>query len=436
MADVRPFKGLRYNHRVVGDLSPIVCPPFDTIPPDLQNTLYERSPYNVVRLEAGEILPTDTPDHNRYTRAASLLHSWTETGVLVRESAPAFYLAQHTFSLGGGETAHRLELMACVRLEDYDRRVVLPHEYTREGDKRDRLALMEACHVNVSPIMCLYRDEQQRLSQVFGATMGVEPLLDFEDSAGQGYRVWKIDGERDIREISDALSSNPLYIADGHHRYETALAFRDGKGSQLESPDDAPNFVMMGLIDFDDPGLRVLPYHRVLGGLDAGTLAQVKQRIEQLFEVETLTIGSLTLDTLVREIELRGRQQQVIGLLETGRSGQENGDSLDLLMLKPGVQPQNSGPVAESEAWTLEEQVLRPVLGSELGKHLDYVHDQEEAIRKLRTGEYQLGFFVKSFPLDLFKRIMDSGQKLPPKSTFFYPKLPTGLVINLLEGRL
>lgn len=436
MADVRPFKGLRYDHQVVGNLSPIVCPPFDTIPPDLQTTLYQRSPYNVVRLEAGEILPADTSDDNRYTRAASLLHSWTETGVLVRESAAAFYLVQHTFSLGDGETAHRLELMACVRLEDYDLRVVLPHEYTREGDKRDRLALMEACHVNVSPIMCLYRDEKQRLSQVFDATMDGEPLLNFEDVAGQSYRVWRIDGEGDIRKVSDALSSKPLYIADGHHRYETALAFRDGKSGSIQSPDDAPNFVMMGLIDFDDPGLRVLPYHRVLGGLDTGTLAQVKQSIGQLFDVETLTIGSSTLDTLVREIELKGSQKQVIGLLETGGSGKHEGDSLELLTLKPGTQPQNAGPVAESEAWTLEEQVLRPVLGNQLGKHLGYVHDQEEAIRKLRTGEYQLVFFVKSFPLDLFKRIMDSGQKLPPKSTFFYPKLPTGLVINPLEEKL
>ena len=177
MADVRPFKGLRYNLRTVGELSDIISPPFDTIPPQLQESLYRRSPYNVVRLEAGEKRASDTPQDNRYTRSAALLKEWMDKGALVREEKPAFYLVQHTFETGDGKTGggntgararvSRLELMACVRLEEYERRVVLPHEYTRDEDKRDRLALMEACRANFSPIMCLYRDEGKRLSPIF-----------------------------------------------------------------------------------------------------------------------------------------------------------------------------------------------------------------------------------------------------------------------------
>ena len=433
MADLRPFRGLRYNQEVVGDLAPIVCPPFDTIPEELQKTLYQSSPFNVVRLEAGQILPTDTLHQNRYTRAASLLDGWIEKGVLVREPAPAFYLVQHNFRLKGVGFS-RLELMACVRLEEYSRRVVLPHEHTRDADKQDRLALMEACHVNVSPIMCLYQDEGHRLSGVFQETQSGKPLMDFEDAAGQGYRVWRIGGERDIREVREALASRSLYIADGHHRYETALAFRDGESDSMESPDAAPNFVMMGLIDFGDPGLNVLPYHRVLGGVDADTLAGVKERLDQLFDSELLSMGNTTLDKFLSEIELRGQQRLVMGLLDPGVSVEE--ESLQLLTLRPGTQLGTAGPLAESEAWTLEEQVLRPVLGSALGQHLEYIHDGEEAAKTLRTGKYQLGFFLKPFPLDLFKRIIDGGHRLPPKSTFFYPKLSTGLVINLLEGSL
>ena len=169
MADVRPFRGLRYNQTIAGELSGIICPPFDTISADLQTSLKPRSPYNVVRLELGERLPTDTPEDNRYTRTAALLRTWIGDQVLVREGKPAFYLVQHSFQFRGLQRS-RLELMGCVRLEDYERGAVLPHEFTRDEDKRDRLALMQACHANFSPIMCLYRDQEAASLASFSAS--------------------------------------------------------------------------------------------------------------------------------------------------------------------------------------------------------------------------------------------------------------------------
>jgi len=432
MADVRPFKGLRYNTQIVGELSPVICPPFDTIPPELQRSLYQRSPYNVVRLESGERLPADTLQDNRYTRAAALLADWMGKQVLARDGEPAFYLVRHAFSFRGRERG-RLELMACVRLEEYQSRVVLPHEYTRDADKRDRLALMEACRANFSPIMCLYRDEDRRLYSIFQRTMAGPPTIDFSDPAEQSYRVWRIDEKRRTNEIREAMASKPLYIADGHHRYETALTYRDlmrvAQGG-AQAGETASNFVMMGLIAFDDPGLMVLPYHRVLGGLDATTLGQVRNGLKEFFDAgparacPEFTEGAW-LRAFLEEIELRGRDQLVMGLLDSIGNYQ-------LLTLKQGFSLDAWGPIAHSEAWILEEQMLKPILGDSLDRYLTYVHDGGEAEQKVRSGEYQMGFFMKPFPLGLFETIMNMGRRLPPKSTFFYPKLPTGLVINLL----
>ena len=433
MADVRPFRGLRYNTDVAGDLSHIISPPFDTIPLELQSSLYRQSPYNVVRLEAGEKLASDHPHHNRYTRAAALLADWIRSRVLVREKEPAFYLVRHSFNLLGQDRA-RLELMACVRLEEYQRRVVLPHEFTRDEDKRDRLALIGACHANFSPIMCLYRDQEKKLAPIFGRIMAEPSLVAFSDAGEQGYTVWRIDHPQVADEIRDAMASRPLYIADGHHRYETALTFRDraasGQGGALPK-DDGVNFVMMGLIEFDDPGLVVLPYHRVAGGLGDTALARVRDGLAAFFDSETYEAGPKGgIQRLLEEIELRGRDKIVMGLLDSG------GDGLQLLTLRKEVNPDAWGSIGASEAWILEEQVLRPILGESLARCVNYIHDGAEAEERVKSGEYQLGFFLKPFPLGTFEAIMNEGRRLPPKSTFFYPKLPTGIVINLLEGQV
>ena len=432
MADVRPFRGLRYNTGLAGELSNIICPPFDTIPPELQRSLYHRSPYNVVRVEAGESKASDTPRDNRYARAAAQFTEWMEKQVLVRDVEPAFYLVRHTFKFRGSEEA-RLELMACVRLEEYQRRVVLPHEYTRDADKRDRLALMEACRANFSPVMCLYRDKSKRIPPIFQRTMAAPPLVTFCDPGEQGYSVWRIDDPVQTMEISEAMASTPLYIADGHHRYETALTYRQQRESgqsEGQTTDEAFNFAMVGLIEFEDPGLLVLPYHRALEGLGERTLDQIKARLGELFDPRPFGGGSeWDLEAFLREIELLGRDQLVIGLLDSRL------DDVHVLTLK-GNELDALGPIAQSEVWILQEQILRPILGNALAEHLAYVHDADEVERSLRSGKYQMGFLLKPFPLDLFETIMNMGERLPPKSTFFYPKLATGLVINRLEGEI
>jgi len=433
MADVRPFRGLRYNQTIVGELSGIICPPFDTISAELQTSLEHRSPYNVVRLELGETLPTDTPEDNRYTRTSDLLRTWLGERVLVREGRPTFYLVQHSFQFRGLQRS-RLELMGCVRVEDYERRAVLPHEFTRDEDKRDRLALMQACHANFSPIMCLYRDEEGRLSDVLQRVLATPPLVEFSAPGDQSYRLWKIEDVALTDAMRKALAPGPLYIADGHHRYETALNYRDLAVSDeggVQTGEEASNFVIMGLIGFDDPGLLVLPYHRVVGGLTPDALRGVKERLSALFDSEVIPASGLGgVEGLLEDVEVRGKDRLVMGLLDSERPGPQ------LLSLREDANPGAWGLLGRSEAWILEQQVLKPVLGDSLEQAIAYVHDGEEAAELVANGQYQLGFLLKAFPLDLFETIVNSGERLPPKSTFFYPKLATGLVINPLNGNL
>ena len=424
MADVRPFRALRYDSQVVGGLDNIVSPPFDTISADLQRSLYGRSPYNVVRLEGGERLPTDSREDNRYTRAAASMERWSQEGVLVRDSAPAFYLMRHSFSVRG-RRAERRELMAAVRLEEYDRRVVLPHEYTRDEDKRDRLALMRACRTNISPIMSLYSDEEGRVAAVLARVMASPPADSFSDPGRQEYAQWRVDGPEDITAIREALESRPLYIADGHHRYETALNYR--RESEAGAPEAASEFVMMGLIEFSDPGLLVLPYHRVVSGQAADTLERVRARLGETFDSSPYAGPGAAFQA---EVERLGANGLAMGLLEPGDAGYSS------LTLRGGVDAEGWGLLGGSEAWVLEDLILKPILGESLEKCLSYVHDGEEVVDRVRSGEAQMGFFLKPFPLDLFKEVMDRGERLPSKSTFFYPKLPTGIVMNPLEGRI
>ena len=428
MADVRPFRALRYEFNVVGEMDNIVSPPFDTISAELQRSLYGRSPYNVVRLEAGERLPTDTAEDNRYSRAAALMERWSREGALVRDSSPAFHLVRHSFSVQGMR-AERLELMAAVRLEEYDRRVVLPHEYTRGEDKRDRLALMNACRTNLSPIMSLYSDEDGRVAAVLTRVMASRPEASFSDPGQQEYSLWRIDGTEDVSAVREALESRPLYIADGHHRYETALNYREE--SRAGDPEAASEFVMMGLIEFSDPGLLVLPYHRVVSGLDAGTMERAKARLGETFDSSPYVASGVDSTAAFQgEVERLGGNGLAMGLLE------HEGAGYSTLTLGEGVDTKGWGLLGRSEAWVLEDLVLKPILGESLERRLSYVHDGDEVVDRVRSGEAQMGFFLKPFPLGLFKEIMDRGERLPSKSTFFYPKLPTGIVMNPLEGRI
>src|SRR5713226_9225387 len=273
MADVQPLRGIRYRNQRVGDLAQVVTPPFDVISEEDQARYYARSPYNVIRLEFGKEQVQDTTLDNRYTRAAATFAEWRANGVLRQETVLCYYLYQQTFT-HNGQSYTRTGLLARVRLEPWSTKVVLPHELTHSKAKNDRLKLLRACAANFSPLMTMYDDPQGRIRRLLAA-YAANAEVQITDEVGEGHRLHAITDAAQIARIQDFFAERQLYMADGHHRYETALNYRNEIREQRRHvrDDDAVNFVLMALIDVDDPGMLVLPTHRLLYGLNADILS-------------------------------------------------------------------------------------------------------------------------------------------------------------------
>ena len=431
MVDVRPFRGWRYDLDVVGDPATALCPPYDMITPEAQALLRQSNPYNVVHLEAGESLDWENPAQDQYSGAASLFADWTSKGVLRRDAEPSYYLSRQLFRHEGKEWT-RLGLTACVGLEPYDGGQVLPHEYTEAPAVRDRVTLMKACSANISPIMGLYRDADGALGSVFQRVTSGPADLHADDGRELRAKLWKISGPALSDQITRFFQDKPVFLADGHHRYHAALQFQQ---EQLDAgamgPSHAGNFVMMTLIAFEDPGLLVLPYHRMLGGLSPGQFSEVQRRLGEIFQAAPIQ-GDTPLDAESAASETTGGDGDGHAMVMVG----PDGESPALLTLRPEVNWRDWGPLAVAEAWILEERVLKPVLGDATLAHLGYIHSQQEAVDAVASGGSQMVFLLRPFPMGQFEALVTQRQRLPRKSTFFYPKLPTGLVINQLDGTL
>ena len=427
MAAVSPFRGWRYNQETVGDMASVLCPPYDMINEENQEALKRQNQYNVIHLEAGEGLDWNTSAKEQYSATSNLFDRWRRDGVLQQDESPSYYLMRHSFPLCGKNMV-RVGLIASVGLEDYAARQVLPHEFTQAPAIQDRVWLMESLSANISPIMSIYRDADGEMDRVYHEIMIGAPEFDATDESGGATALWRITDPAVQSQIGEFFASRPIYLADGHHRYEAARQYqldRHAESNAAKAPNLAHNFVMMTLIAFDDPGLVVLGYHRTLNGVPADKLANIKAKLSELFDSETLTGNS---DALVEQVDRLGANQRLLASVDSGGAA--------MLTLKESAVEPSWGALATSEAWVLEEQVLRPELGDATLDHLDFMHDHEEAVAQAESGELQMVFLLKPFPLDAFESIVGGGQRLPRKSTFFFPKLPTGLVINRLEGEL
>ena len=413
-------------------MASVLCPPYDLIGREMQESLARQSPYNAVHLEGAEQPDWQQPAHLRYTQAADLFQQWRSLDVLRRDPEPSFYLLRHSFSYQG-QTKSRLAIFGCVGLEEYEQRKVLPHEFTRAPAVQDRVSLMETCGANFSPIMALHRDATGSLKPLLAEVMAGPPVLDVADAWEQQSTLWQINqiGHRDA--ISRLFEDKPIFLADGHHRYEAALQLRRKQlqGSDPAAGDAANDFVMMALIEFDDPGLMVLPYHRVVGGLPPVKLAELRQRLDELFESQPVESGpDDNHEAMLERLAQWGSEDKVLGLVGP------QGANASILILRPHIDWRDWGPLAVAESWILEEQVLKPVLGESTEEHVSYSHEHQAALDQVASGDRQMAFLLKPFPMNHFESIVATGQRLPSKSTFFFPKLPTGLVINQLEGPL
>ena len=434
MADVRPFRGLRYDPQRAGDPAAALAPPYDVISPTQEAELRERSPYNVVRLELPQGQPSDTPGDDRYTRAAALFQKWIEEGILAPEPRPAMYLVQQEY-VRDGQSRRNRALLGAVRIEEFDKGVVMPHESTTPAPKADRLALMRVARANFSPIMTLYDDSKGSVAHLLDGVTGGEPVVRDRQA---GITAWVIDEPELLQALQKALSPLQLFIADGHHRYETALRYRDTLAA-LEGAlhrNAAARFMMMGLISMDDPGLLVLPYHRMIGGLTGDELGALNKSLGTVFHVETMDVprGSAAAAAKVLEERLASSPAETVVVATVGLEP----STAHILTLRDSHVPSPDAPALERcDMWILHQQGIRAALGAEREDGtISFVHDSEVAVESVQDRKSQVAFLLRPLPMTLFQEVVGKGERLPPKSTYFYPKMPTGIVINHLVGEL
>ena len=436
MAEIRPFLGVRYNQLLVKDLAGIICPPYDIISPQLQQELYHRSRYNFAQIESGRGLPQDTATDNKYTRSATTLERWLEQSVLVVDQAPAIYLHDHYFSYKGKEFRRR-SIIARVRLEDWDKMVVRPHEGTLVEFKSDRLSLLWAVQANTSPILALFEDKGRQVASLLAAPEKSQPIISFSEASGERHNVWAITQPEVINQLAGYFARQPLYIADGHHRYESALTYQRERiaCSSPVSGDEAFNFVMMALVDFSNPGLIILPPHRLVRGISRATLSQLMTELGLFFEVEELPLDIPRVWQQVNHLLAAGETDEVrlvlFGVTE---------DRLLILRLRDFTSASQLMPYFHSELYkrlnvsVLDHVILEKLLGLGGGEAvtIGYSYDGQDAVNRVLEQEYQLAFLLSPIKPAVIKAIADVGDRMPRKSTYFYPKVPAGLVFNRL----
>ena len=426
MADVRPLYATHYDLGVVGSLDDVAAPPYDVIDAAQRAALLERSPYNAVAIDLpkpyGETGPQQT-EGDPYERAARTMAAWREAGAILTDSEPAIWAITQDYTGPDGTARTRHGILARVRVEDFSAGQVLPHERTLPGPKRDRLDLTRATRHNLSPIFSLSTADPWPL--VAAAIDPDAPWGEATDEGGTVTRVWRVGDPAIHAQVSELLAGAQLLIADGHHRYETAIAYRDEVGGEGDH-----NYTLMALTGLDDPGLTVFPTHRLLSGFrdDAARQQRLGEGLRELFETSEVPVAELD--------PLGELGVGVFGLYDAHhRQGYR-------LRLKTGaiaaLDRQLAGkPEAyrRLDAAILETLVLKGIAGlSEddiLAKRgIGYAKSVEDSLALIEQGAYDVAFLLRPIPVDQVRAICESEENMPPKSTYFFPKVPTGLVFN------
>jgi uncharacterized protein (DUF1015 family) len=421
--EVSPFKAIRYNQRIVGDLAQVICPPYDVITPEQQKLYYEKSDYNAIRLEFPE------PTGDSYQRAAITFQQWMKYGVLQLDSISSFYLHDHHFEYSGKKRVRR-GLIARVKLRPWGSGIY-PHEETFPKAKGDRLQLMRACRANFSPLLSLYHDSEQKIAPLLSRVAQEESLMSLRakrsnlPGSNEAHTLWAITDPKIKQELSQFLSYQLLYIADGHHRYETALAYQQERAKeQSVTGKEAFRYVMLELVEFSDPGLVVLPLHRLVRGITPSILEGLEDQFRNFFVLES--------------VPLKAGDYQLPADSCLGILGLQPG-SLVVLKRRQDISLEATMPRNRSQAYRafdvsiLNHIILDKILGLTSKEDVAYTVDLKEAYQQIKEGKYQLAFLLKPPQPEMVKAVADAQDRMPSKSTYFYPKLPAGLIINPLD---
>ncbi|MCA0444784.1 MAG: DUF1015 domain-containing protein [Bacteroidetes bacterium] len=427
MAVVQPFKGFIYNPAKV-DFQDITCPPYDVINPKMHQELYERHPKNAVRLE----LPME---ENRYQIAAERWNEWRKDKTLVQDERPAIYVYDQTFVTKAGKTVTRKGFLARLKTQPFADKVVMPHERTLAKAKTDRLNLFKETAANFSPIFILYRDPSLSIDDLLAETRDEVPFMDVTDYQGAHNLVWRLKSGPVLEKIQSYFTDERLYIADGHHRYETALAYSELRASQNpnHSGNEAYNFVMAYFTNMDDPDLVVYPTHRLVHGIDAAHLSNLDSSLNKAFDVKVLPTEA-DLKSFMAEsatgklgiVRLKGSDLEWIGLTFKGDfsffAGTDIPDEvqkLDVSILHRIIFRQFLDISQEAQ----DQQI-----------NLHYSKDWAETVGEVKSGKSQLAVLMNPTPVSSVVEVCNSGHVMPQKSTFFYPKVITGISFHDLNG--
>lgn len=433
MPDIQAFRALRYDLGHVGSLSDVIAPPYDVISPAMQEELYKRHPANCIRLILNREEPGDDEEHDRYARAARFLRNWQSEGLLFADADPALYVYHQDFTTDG-QSYTRRGFLARVRLEPFGEGKIFPHEETMSGPKADRLRLTTACRANLSPIFGLYPDPENEAHELLEAAIAGQIPVEATDHLDVVHRMWAVTDPEVIAGVSRVMGPKPTFIADGHHRYETACNYRAQlAGAGKLDPVHPANFVLMMCVGMSDPGMIVLATHRLFRGLPAMDSAKLTTALGNCFETRIMGEGSDLAPTVWREIEERD-DQGTLGLFTADDERWTLATITD-----EGRAKMNQIAADHSAGWRgLGVSILHRLVVETLldGKGLPkpkYVRGVDEVVTDLDTGEFPLAALVMPATLEHIRQISEEQERMPAKSTYFYPKLLSGLVFNPLE---
>jgi uncharacterized protein (DUF1015 family) len=423
MAEVRPLHTVRYDPDKVGPLAKLIAPPYDVIDDELRAELLAQSPCNVVEID----LPQATGGGDPYEHAGETFGAWRAQGVLTEETDPAFWVLEQNYAAPDGTWRRRRGFFARVRVEEYGQGRIRPHERTHPGPKEDRLRLTRATHANLSPIFSLFPDTSGTVTRAIEAAAQATPFAEAPDHDGNDNTLWRISEPDVVDALQVGLADAELLIADGHHRYETARVYAEEIGGE-----GAHRYVLMFLCALSDPGLTVFPTHRLLTGLkdDPDKQAAIREAVKRDFEVEQVSREGL-------EPNGDGAGRVRLGYMDSFHRQPY------LLTLKDQEIADRAlagmpAPYRRLDTAVLEAIVLKGALGmsdddiSHL-HGLGYSKNFDDAFEAVDTGRADAGFFMRATPVEQVQEVAEAGESMPPKSTYFHPKVPTGLVFNLLE---
>jgi len=448
MAEIRPFRGIRFDTKKAGSPNDIVAPPYDVISPAGQDELYARSQYNVVRIDFAKASDSDTDADNRYTRSAGTLGEWLKAGVLVRDPEPCIYYYRMDYDVPGAPEGVKRTLTGIIcmlRLAEWDKGVVLPHERTLKGPKEDRLELMKATGVASSQIFSLYSDPGRAVSGAMEtAVEGREPYLDVTDDDGARHRAWAVSDHEAVQAAVGTLADRPVFIADGHHRYETALAYRDlcRESAGTYDGEETYNFVPMVLSNMDEEGLTVLPTHRLINDVSGVGPEEILERASEYFVVTRIPFTETGFGEAAAAFidEVRGTRdgRKRLGFYYKGSNG------FYLFETKPGLNVADvmtcpgSETLCSLDVTILHTLIIERIMGIDTAmiahtQPVKFEKDGMIALKRVAEEEFDCCFLINPTKVHEVSEVALAGEIMPQKSTYFYPKLLTGLVIAPLK---